>query len=64
MPQREEGREEERVEEKGKWKARRSRAHLLEGAERVHLRGAHATARKAAGGTVKRTHSVFSKARQ
>jgi len=26
--------------------------------------GAHATARKAAGGTVERTHSVFSKARQ
>ena len=53
MPQREEGREEERVEEIGKWQARRSRAHLLEGAERVHLRGAHAPARKAAGCTCK-----------
>ena len=39
-------------------------AHLLEGAERVQLRGAHAPARKAAGCTLKRTQNVFSKARQ
>jgi hypothetical protein len=38
--------------------------HLLEGAERGHLRGADATARKAAGCTVKRTGIVLSKARQ
>jgi hypothetical protein len=54
---------------KGKKRVRRcearcSCAHLLERAERVHLRGEHVTARKAAGCTVKRTHSVYSKARQ
>ena len=43
---------------------RRSLAHLLEGAERVQLRGAHAPARKAAGCTLKMTQNVFSKARQ
>ncbi len=36
LPQREEGREKRGGRKKGKWKARRKRAHLLEGAEKVH----------------------------
>ena len=43
---------------------RRSLAHLLEGTERVQLRGAYAPARKAAGCTLKRKQNIFSKAMQ
>ena len=51
LPQREEGRKEKRGEEKGKVEAPPA-AHLLEGAEKVRLRGAHATSREA-GSTIK-----------